>query len=110
MKYRANPRFWRAYRDLPRDVRQLADRCYKLLRDNPAHPSLHFKKVGRFWSARIGLHYRAMAVEANTDLVWFGIGSHAEYDKLLGRPPAIMRLQPTAARRGEKKRAPRRRD
>jgi hypothetical protein len=94
---------------LPRDIRQLADRSFRLLKDNPTHPSLHFKKAGRFWSARVGLHYRAMAVEADTDLVWFWIGSHAEYDKLLGRRPANLRLQPTAARRPKKKREPRRR-
>ena len=61
MKHRASPRFWRAYRGLPREVRQLADRNYQLLKANPAHPSLHFKKVGQFWSARVGLHYRALA-------------------------------------------------
>ena len=103
MKHRANPRFWRAYRALPSDIRQLADRSYKLLKDNPAHPSLHFKKVGQFWSARVGLHYRAMAVEANADLVWFWIGSHAEYDKLLGRRSANTSLQPTTASRKKKR-------
>jgi hypothetical protein len=104
VKHRASPRFWRAYRGLPQDVRRLADRSYKLLKDNPAHPSLHFKKVGQFWSARIGLHHRALAVEADTDLVWFWIGSHDGYDKLLDKKPANMRLQPTAARRHRKSR------
>jgi hypothetical protein len=89
---------------LPRDVRQLADRSYKLLKDNPAHPSLRFKEVGKFWSARVGLHYRAIAVEADADLVWFWIGSHADYDKLLGKEPAKLRFQPTAARGRRKKR------
>ena len=98
MKHRASPRFWRAYRGLPPDVRQIADRNYKLLEDNPAHPSLHFKKVGTFWSVRVGLHHRAIAAEAGTDLVWFWIGSHDDYDKLLHRKPANMRLQPTAAK------------
>lgn len=51
----------------------------------PAIPSLHFKKVGRFWSARVGLRYRALAVAAEGDLVWFWIGSHADYDRLTGR-------------------------
>ena len=58
MKHRATPRFWRCYNDLPKDVRKLADRCYALLKDNPSHPSLRFKKVGQFWSARVGLHHR----------------------------------------------------
>jgi hypothetical protein len=49
----------------------LADRSYDLLETDPAHRSLHFKKVGQFWSARVGLHYRALAVEADRDLVWF---------------------------------------
>jgi hypothetical protein len=66
-------------------VQRLADRCYALLRQDPQHPSLHFKKVGRFWSVRVGLHYRGLAVEQESDLVWFWIGSHAEYDRLVGQ-------------------------
>jgi hypothetical protein len=89
---------------LPQAVRQLADRSYQLLKANPAHPSLHLKKVGPFWSARVGLHYRALAVESGQDRVWFWIGSHAEYDTLLGRRPADKRLQPTAAIAQRKKR------
>jgi hypothetical protein len=65
-------------------VQKLADQAYALLKDDPRHPSLRFKKVGRFWSARIGAHYRALAVEGDDGLVWFWIGSHADYDRLLG--------------------------
>jgi hypothetical protein len=68
---------------LPADVRQLADRCFALLRQDPRHPSLHLKKVGQFWSVRVGLHCRALAVGAGHDLVWVWIGSHAEYDRLI---------------------------
>jgi hypothetical protein len=46
---------------------------------------LHFKKVGRMWSARVGIHYRAAAVEDGSDIVWFWIGHHSEYDRLIGR-------------------------
>jgi hypothetical protein len=70
---------------LPEEVQRLADRCYALLRQDSQHPSLHFHQIGRFWSARVGLHYRALAVENGTDLVWFWIGSHAEYDRLIDR-------------------------
>jgi hypothetical protein len=62
----------------------LADRAFALLKADPRHPSLRFKKVGRFWSARVGLHYRALAVEAEDGVVWFWIGSHAEYDAIVG--------------------------
>jgi hypothetical protein len=48
----------------------------------PVHPSLHFKKVGRYWSVRVALGHRALAVEVGDDLVWFWIGSHAEYDRV----------------------------
>jgi hypothetical protein len=54
---------------------------------DPFHPSLDFKKVGRlkqFWSVRISNQYRALAVEKPDGIVWFWIGSHAEYDQLLG--------------------------
>jgi len=96
--HRANPRFWRCYRGLPKDVRELADRNYQLLRADPAHRSLHFKKIAQYWSVRVGLHYRALAVEAGSHLVWFWIGSHAEYDKLVGRRPADKRMQAKRAK------------
>jgi hypothetical protein len=54
------------------------------LRADPRHPSLHLKRVKRYWSARVGLHHRAVAVDAPDGLLWFWIGSHADYDKLIG--------------------------
>jgi hypothetical protein len=83
MNHRATARFWACYRALPEEVRRLADRDYELLRADPRHPSLHFKKVGPFWSVRVGLHYRALAVEDGEDVVWVWIGTHAEYDRLV---------------------------
>jgi hypothetical protein len=85
VNHRATPRFWHCYRRLPTEVQRLADGCFALLRQDSRHPSLHLKKAGRFWSVRVGLHYRSLAVEDGADLVWFWIGTHAEYDKLLGR-------------------------
>ena len=82
MRHYASPAFWQAYEKLPQRVRELADKNYALLKENPQHPSLHFKKVGRYWSVRVGLRYRALAVEADEDLLWFWIGSHADYDEL----------------------------
>jgi hypothetical protein len=55
-------------------------------RSNPAHPSLQFKRLegeGRIYSARIGLGYRALAVMNNDRLIWYWIGSHAEYNRLV---------------------------
>jgi hypothetical protein len=83
LRYRATPDFWYHYQQLPVEIQNLADRCYGLLKQDSRHPSLHFKKVGQFWSVRIGIHYRALAVEKNDDIAWFWIGTHAEYDQLL---------------------------
>jgi hypothetical protein len=83
MKHRATTRFWSCYRALPEEVRRLADRCYELLKGDPHHPSLHFKKVGDFWSVRAGIHYRALTVEDGEDMLWVWIGTHAEYDRLV---------------------------
>jgi hypothetical protein len=80
----AAPSFWRAYHQLPEQVRALADKQFQLLKANPQHPSLHFKRVGRFYSARVGAHYRTLAVDAPDGILWFWIGSHAEYDRIAG--------------------------
>ena len=83
MKHFASPEFWAAYRPLPNTVRALADKNFALLKNDPNHPSLRLKKVGRFYSVRVGLRYRALAVDAEGGLLWFWIGSHADYDALL---------------------------
>ena len=83
MKHFSSPDFWACYRRLPRRIQRLADNCYELLKADPSHPSLHFKKIGKYHVVRVGLHYRALAVEVPEGLLWFWIGSHSEYDKLL---------------------------
>ena len=84
MNHFATPSFWTGYDKLPQAMKRLADKKYQLLKVNPKHPSLHFKKMGaKYWSVRIGLHYRALAVHTGGDIVWFWVGSHAEYDQLL---------------------------
>ncbi|KAA0700551.1 hypothetical protein DTW90_02530 [Neorhizobium sp. P12A] len=83
MNHHATPAFWKAYDSLPVDVRALADRNFELLKRDPRHPSLHFKAAGRFWSARVGKSWRALAVADGEDMFWFWIGSYADYDKLL---------------------------
>jgi hypothetical protein len=72
---------------LPPDIQELARRNYVLLKHNPAYPSLHFKPVwsGHFRSVRVvGLHYRALGVPVAEGVQWFWIGSHAQYDRIMG--------------------------
>ena len=79
----ASPSFWKAYEKLPKRIQILADKKFKIVKENPRHPSLHQKKVGDYWSVRIGKRHRAVAVEVENDLLWFWIGTHSGYDKLL---------------------------
>ncbi|MEW6235298.1 MAG: hypothetical protein AB1656_07925 [Candidatus Omnitrophota bacterium] len=53
-----------------------------MLKSNPWHPSLHFKKIGKVWSARIGMDYRALAVADGDDFIWIWIGAHDEYRRI----------------------------
>jgi hypothetical protein len=84
LRHFASERFWTLYEALPSEVRALAQKAYALLKANPRHPSLRFKRIGSFFSVRVGLHYRALGRELNGDILWFWIGTHDEYDKLVG--------------------------
>ena len=85
MTHRADPDFWFHYRRLPLEVQHLADKSFELLKANPRHPSLRLKKIsGDGWSVRVGLHYRALAIEVPEGFLWTWIGHHSEYDRLLG--------------------------
>lgn len=83
MNHFADPDFWVHYRQLPEDIRELADKNFALLKENPRHASVRLKKVGILYSARVGLHYRALAREYPDGLQWFWIGHHTIYDQLL---------------------------
>jgi mRNA-degrading endonuclease RelE of RelBE toxin-antitoxin system len=78
--------FRKAFSKLPADVRKQARQAYRLFIENPYHPSLRFKSIHPtrpIYSVRIGLNYRAVGVRDGQDVIWFWIGSHAEYDKLI---------------------------
>jgi hypothetical protein len=81
--HRTTRRFWRCYEALPTETQRAADQSFALLERDPRHPSLHFKKAGKLWSARVGIHHRALAVPDPTGFLWVWIGTHAEYDRLI---------------------------
>ena len=84
MSHEASRRFWILFGNLPEDIQRLARENFELLKLDPRHPSLHFKRIGRYWSVRVGLDYRAVGVDAAEGIVWFWIGTHAEYDRRFG--------------------------
>lgn len=86
MRSRATQRFWTAYRELPAEIRQSAKKSYALFRDNPAHPSLNFKKVHNrepVYSVRVTYGYRAVGLLEDNEITWFWIGTRTGYERLL---------------------------
>ena len=83
MRHFASPSFWECYENLPSAIQKLADKNFELLKANPQHPSLYLKKINIYRSVRVGIKYRAVAVEIQEGLLWFWIGTHAEYDKMI---------------------------
>lgn len=83
IKHFASPSFWTCYERLPKEVQKLADKNFVLLKTNPEHPSLHLKKVESYFSVRIGKRYRALGITTEKGILWFWIGTHSEYDKLI---------------------------
>jgi hypothetical protein len=84
LRHLASTRFWTLYAALPADVRALADKNFSLLKSDPRHPSLHFKRIGNLWSVRVGDHYRALGTEVEEGIYWIWVGTHAEYDRMVG--------------------------
>jgi hypothetical protein len=78
--------FRAAFAVLPEEIQAQARRAYRIFRESPSHPSLRFKKVDQtenVYSVRIGLGYRALGVLEGSVVIWFWIGSHAEYDRVV---------------------------
>lgn len=75
--------FRKRFAKLPPEAQKLARKAYRLWRNNPRHPSLHFKKVGNYWSARIDDDHRALGRMKDSTMYWFWIGNHDEYERVL---------------------------
>lgn len=88
MKSRITAQFRQAFADLPEQIQQQTREAYRLFKQNPSYPSLRFKKVHPelpIYSARISRIYRAVGQLEGDTMIWFWVGSHAEYDKLLSQ-------------------------
>ena len=81
--HRATARFWKCFERLPEDVKKAAKKSFDLLKTDPLHPSLHFKKSGDFWSVRVDLSHRALGIKDGQDFIWTWIGSHSDYDRMI---------------------------
>jgi len=70
VKHETTASFWACYEKPPQEIQKLADKNFNILKINPSHPSLQFKKVGKVWSARVGSNYRAIATPIDGGYLW----------------------------------------
>ena len=88
MKSRTTAQYRQAFAGLPAQVQEQARQAYRQFQENPAHPSLRFKRVHPelpIYSARISKNYRAVGQLDGDTVIWFWVGSHADYNKLLSQ-------------------------
>jgi len=88
MNSRITEDFLKVYRRLPNEIRTQARKSYRLFQENPQHPSLQFKRIhstNPIYSARGNLNYRTLGILENDTIIWFWIGSHSEYDRLISQ-------------------------
>ena len=86
MKSVTTSQFWKLYEGLLEDVKNRADSTYELWQINPHTHSLYFKRVGKkkpIYSVRIGSGYRALGILEGDTVLWFWIGAHDEYERML---------------------------
>ena len=86
MRSRVNEDFLSCFFRLPEEIREKARKNYRLWKQDPHHPSLHFKRIHRhepLYSIRVGIDWRALGMLEGDLVTWFWIGSHSEYDKII---------------------------
>ena len=88
MKSHLTDDFAACFRKLPKRIQDLARKNYRLWKRDSSHPSLQFKRVAKkpaVYSIRVGIGWRALGVIGGEDIIWFWIGSHADYEKLINK-------------------------
>ena len=79
-------KFRKAFAKVPHNIQEKARQSYQLWKSNHHHPGLHFKQIHKqqpIYSVRIGLSYRAIGIIESDTIIWFWIGSHEDYNKLI---------------------------
>ena len=88
MKSRTTTQFRKMFSDLPEQVQEQTRKAYRQFKRDPSYPSLRFKRVHPqlpIYSTRINRNYRAVGQLEEDTVIWFWVGSHAEYDMLLNQ-------------------------
>lgn len=86
MRSKATRKFWWKFDALPQEIQERARRAYKLWLREPHARGLNFKRVSAdqpIYSVRIGLEYRAIGILRGDTVVWYWIGHHDDYERLI---------------------------
>lgn len=79
-------KFDKCFRRLPSIIQRQAVSAYRDFKRDPNHPALCFKPTKRnaaIYSVRVTLGWRALGTKDGNCIIWFWIGSHAEYMRLI---------------------------
>ena len=85
MKSSITEEFRDAFARLPKNIQGQARKAYRKFQESPGYPGLHFKKIHarrEIYSIRITQNYRALGILQDDEIIWFWIGSHAEYNQV----------------------------
>jgi len=88
MKSHTVTSFWDAFHNFPDEIQHIARKKFIIWKQNPFHPSLRFKCVNSkhtIWSVRITKDYRALGVMVQNEIVWYWMGTHKDYERLIGK-------------------------
>jgi len=80
--------FRKALERLPAHIQRQAKQAYELWKQDPHQQSLQFKRVHTtkpIYSVRVAIGWRAVGVRSGDVMIWYWIGSHQAYDKLLSQ-------------------------
>lgn len=81
-------RFRKLLANLPKEIQKQAKEAYTVFEKDPHHPGLRFKRVHSkrpIYSVRVSRDYRALGIQQDGEMIWFWIGSHSDYDKILNQ-------------------------
>ena len=79
-------KFKKCFDRLPAHIQRQAVQAYRDFKRDPNHSGLHFKPTKRnpgVYSVRVALGWRALGTKTKDKIVWFWIGSHAQYTRLI---------------------------
>ena len=83
---RTTKKFWKSLKELPPSLKKQTKKAYLQFKKDPYYPSLSFKQIHStkpIFSVRVSVDYRGLGLLKNNEIIWFWIGSHADYDKLI---------------------------